>query len=233
MKLSPRRLANALVLAGWCALFWFLLISGRVSLYLSSRTDWIVPIGAVVLTFATIGMLFSARSGGSEPLTRSDGVGSALLLLPVVLVLALPPASLSSFAATRRSSLATAGVAPSAAELASGDISLADVGGALRSPDAMRALRSRAGTEVGFIGFVTRESSASADEFTLNRFMISCCVADALAVRVRVIGTPAGLVKKDDWVSVTGKLYPLGDDVVVDASQVEKVPQPKRPYLNP
>jgi uncharacterized membrane protein YcgQ (UPF0703/DUF1980 family) len=67
----------------------------------------------------------------------------------------------------------------------------------------------------------------------LTRFLISCCVADALSVQVRVTGAPPGEFEKDEWVRVTGGLYPLGREVVVQASDIEEVPRPKHPYLNP
>ena len=46
-----------MVLAAWAGLFWFLWISGREAFYLSTRTDWVVPIAAVLLTAATVGRL--------------------------------------------------------------------------------------------------------------------------------------------------------------------------------
>ena len=80
---------------------------------------------------------------------------------------------------------------------------------------------------------MNRDDGAPADEFTLTRFLISCCVADALSVEVRVVGAPPGRFKKDDWVRVTGALYPLNNEVVVDATEVVEVPRPQEPYLNP
>src|SRR4029450_11931125 len=62
---SPGGLAGALVLAAWAGLFWFLWISGREAFYLSTRTDWIVPIAAVLLTAATVGALASGRVGAA------------------------------------------------------------------------------------------------------------------------------------------------------------------------
>jgi uncharacterized membrane protein YcgQ (UPF0703/DUF1980 family) len=61
---------------------------------------------------------------------------------------------------------------------------------------------------------------------------VSCCVADALSVEVRVVGTPPGKFEQDQWVRVTGTFYPVGHDVVVDASRVVSIPQPDNPYLN-
>jgi uncharacterized repeat protein (TIGR03943 family) len=229
---SPTRVCAAAVLAAWAALFWYLLLSGRTSLYLSSRTDWVIPVGAVLLTAASGGRLASARVDEPQPLTGKDAWGIGLLLAPVIALLALPPASLGSFAAARRSTFLTAGFAPTG-NISTGDLDLIDIVGATRSRAGMRALTKRAGTEVTFVGFVTRDRGATADEFTLNRFVVTCCVADALGVQIRVVGAPPGRFDKDDWVRVTGRLFPLGPDVVVQASQVTAVSQPQHPYLTP
>jgi uncharacterized repeat protein (TIGR03943 family) len=232
MRVSPRRAAAAVVMAAWAGLFWFLIASGRTSLYLSSRTDWVVPVGAVILTLALLGRLASLRTRHSEEVSGRDAAGLATLALPVVVLLALPPASLTSFAAGRRSSFVGAGFVASAADVATGDLSLVDVAGALRSEEAMNALAQRAGEEVTFVGFVNRDPGMPADEFLLTRFLISCCVADALSVEVRVAGAPPGELKQDQWVRVEGKLYPLGREVIVDLTEVTKVARPEQPYLS-
>lgn len=233
MRWSPKRVSGAGALAAWAGLFWFLLVSDRTAFYLSSRTDWVVPVGAVILTIATVGRFASARSDQEEPLSSKEAWGIGVIVLPVVVVLALPPASLSSFAASRRSSFASAGFVTSAEDVAQGEISLADVAGARRDEGAMKALVERAGAEVDFTGFVTRDPSMAADEFVLTRFLISCCVADALSVEVRVVGAPPGEFGEDDWVRVAGKIYPVGGEVILDAEGIEAVARPKRPYLNP
>ena len=227
---GPSAIAILFVLASWAGLYVFLLATGRTSLYLSTRTAWLVPVGAVILIIAAMGHLLT-RSEGPALSNRSVS-GLALILLPVVVVIALPPASLSSFAASRRSSFASAAFVTSVEDIASGDLSLADVAGAVRSDEAMAALAARAGAEVEFVGFVSRDPGMPADEFMLTRFLISCCVADALSVQVRVVDAPAGEFKQDQWVRVTGSVYPLNDEVVVQASEVERVPRPKHPYLN-
>ncbi|HEX2296894.1 MAG TPA: TIGR03943 family protein [Actinomycetota bacterium] len=230
---SAARLASAAAMAAWAALFWWLLATGRSFLYLSDRTDWVVPMGAIILTVAVAGRLWSARGPRPEPLKRSDAWRLGGIVLPVVLTVALPPASLGSYAAGRRSSFVSSGYTSTAADIESGQLSLVDVAGALRSREAMQALVNRAGQEVSFVGFVARDSGMPADEFMLSRFLVSCCVADALSIQVRVVGAPPGELAEDDWVRVTGAFYPLGREVIVDASEVEPVPRPKRPYLNP
>jgi uncharacterized repeat protein (TIGR03943 family) len=230
---SAAKLASSAAMAAWAGLFWWLLLSGRSFFYLSDRTDWVVPMGAIILTIAVAGQLWSARGPRPEPLGRGDAWRLGVIVVPVVATLVAPTASLGSYAASRRSSFVSSGYTTTAADIESGELTLIDVAGAVRSREAMQALVQRAGSEVAFVGFVARDSAMPADEFLLSRFLVSCCVADALSIQVRVVGAPPGELEEDDWVRVTGAMYPLGREVIVDASAVESVPRPKRPYLNP
>jgi putative membrane protein len=233
MRWSPARLLSALALGAWASLFWYLMITDRTSFYLSPRTDWVVPLGAVLLTAAALGRVLSARVSTADPVTRWDALGIGLVVAPVVVVLALPQGALGSYAASRRSSFVGAGFVSSDEDLASGELSLIDIAGAVRSREGMEALAQRAGSEVSFVGFVTRDDATAADEFMLTRFLISCCVADALSVQIRVVGAPPGQFDEDEWVRVTGTIYPLGQEIAVDATEVVSVPRPKDPYLSP
>lgn len=230
---SPLRLLASFVLAAWAGLFWFLIVSGRSNLYLSTRTDWVIPFGAVVLSAAALGRLLSARVPGASTFSRRDLFGSAFMLLPVVAVVALPPTSLGSFAVSRRSSFSSVALSSSPEDLATGDLSLMDLGGAIRSTDGLNALVERAGSPVSFDGFVVRDKGMPADEFQLTRFIVTCCVADALEVDVRVVGVTPGQFAEDDWVNVRGTLYPLESQIVVQASEITPIAKPKRPYLTP
>jgi uncharacterized repeat protein (TIGR03943 family) len=228
---SASRLAQGLALAVWGGLFWFLLVSGRTSLYLSSRTAWVVPVGAIILTLAATGRLATARTEKPQPLGHRTAWGVGFVLLPVAAILALPPAALGSYAASRRS--LAPGFVTTAPDLASGgQVTLASVAAAGWSEDARRSLVRRAGSRVSFEGIVARRDGQAADEFMLTRFIVSCCVADALSVQVRVVGAPPGRFEEDQWLRVSGAFYPVGKEVVVDASEIEPIPQPDDPYLN-
>ncbi len=230
---SASRLASATVLGAWGFLFWFLLATGRSSLYLSTRTKWLIPVGAILLTATAVGRLASARARAAEPLHRKDAWLLGLMVVPVVVVLALPPGALGSFAASRRSSFVRSGYAASASDIASGSLSLIDVAGGQTSKEGEKALAARAGSRVTFVGFVTRYANTPADEFMLTRFIITCCVADATIAQVRVVNAPPGKFEEDDWVEVTGTIYPLGREILVDATSIEGIPRPDKPYLTP
>lgn len=228
--MSVRRLAVAAVLGAWAALFWWLLVTGRSSLYLSTRTAWVVPVGAVLLTIAAAGRALTGRD--RAPLDARAAWTLALIVAPAIAVAALPPATLGSYAAGRRSSFSSASVSAGGG-VAGRDITLADVAAAQSSGAGMRALARRAGSEVTFIGFVGTDQGMPADELRLTRFVVACCVADALSVHVRVVNAPPGRFHQDDWVQVTGRLYPVGKEAVVVADSIEKTKRPDDPYLTP
>ena len=78
-----------------------------------------------------------------------------------------------------------------------------------------------------------RYSDTPPDEILLTRYIITCCVADATIAQVRVVDVPAGTFQQDQWVTVTGLIYPLGREIIVDAKDVAGIPRPSRPYLYP
>lgn len=91
---------------------------------------------------------------------------------------------------------------------------------------------------VTLTGFIATEPDGSG--FVLGRFVMTCCAADAqpLLIYVRYAGED---LAKDRWVEVTGRQVPpppgtSGADlsetrnIVIDASRVDVVEQPRQPY---
>lgn len=230
---SPARVATGVMLASWAAMFWFLLAAGRELLYVSTRTRWVVPTGAIILTGAALGRLLTCRAEEPEPVGRKEVMILALMMVPVITVMVLPPASLGNYATARRSSFLNAGVSRSAEDLASGSLTLVDLASTPTTELSAQALAQRAGDEVAFIGIVTVYADTPADEFYLTRFVVTCCVADATVAQVRVVDVTPGKFADGDWVEVKGAFYPIGDDMIVAADSVKGVPQPHNPYLTP
>ena len=230
---SPGGVAGAVVLAAWAGLFWFLWLSGREAFYLSTRTDWVVPIAAVLLTAATVGRLASARVAIARPLATRELWIMGLMVVPVVLVLFAPVTTLGTFSAGKRSAFSGVGFAASAGDIGSGELTLIDVAAAETSPEGERALAKRAGETVSFVGFVAIRDDTPAAEFLLARYVVTCCVADATIAEVRVVNVTPGQFANEDWVQVTGTIFPIGREVIVDASDIVAVERPDHPYLTP
>ncbi|MEP7059637.1 MAG: TIGR03943 family protein [Actinomycetota bacterium] len=230
MTWNLRRLLAGAVLAAWAALFWFVLLSGRTGLYLSTRTAWLVPAGAAILTVAALGRLASGRSGAPPPVRRSDLRGASLLVIPVIVLLALPASTLGTFALGRRPVFGVGATAPSGG-LSSGTLSMVDVARAQATKEDLAALQHRNAETVVMVGFVATQPGEPSTEFMLSRFIITCCVADATETQVRVVDVPAGSARPNAWVQVTGRIYALGSQVIIDMTSMKPIPRPADPYL--
>jgi uncharacterized repeat protein (TIGR03943 family) len=232
LRWSAMLVAIGLVLLGWALMFWTLFLTGRTYLYLSSRTAWLVPMGAGIMTVAAIGRLWTARSAKEEPLEPRTAWALGIIALPVVLVLALPPSSLGAFSAGKRSTFTGSAIGATARDV-TGPLDFVDIGAAQSFPAAMQQLEAQAGEPITLEGFVTREASAPPDEILLTRYIVTCCVADATIAQVRIVGLPAGDYPDDEWLQVTGAVYPVGREVLVAANTVQQIPVPSEPYLTP
>ena len=88
------------------------------------------------------------------------------------------------------------------------------------------------GRTVRLTGFVVRTTGGP----QLARLTISCCAADAFAVRTGLTGGRADLVPQGTWVEVTGRLVPADDtrarDYVPDLAvrTLREIPRPDEPY---
>jgi uncharacterized repeat protein (TIGR03943 family) len=229
---SPLRLGTGLVLAAWAGLFWFLLATDRTGLFLSSRTAWLVPSGAILLSLAAAGRLASARSREPDPLSRREAWVLGAIALPVVILVAMPPVTLGTYAVGKRASFVGSSIGTSV-RVVSGPLDFVDVAAAQSFDDASKALAKRAGEPIVLDGIVSADEGLPPDEFLLTRFIVTCCTADATIAQVRVVGAPPGAFAPDQWVAVEGRIYPIGREVLVAAERVRAIPAPTDPYLTP
>ena len=221
------------MLAAWAFLFWFLILADRVNLYLSTRTSWVVPMAAVVLSVAAVGRFVVAHSARPESLDLREGVVMSLLVAPVVVLLALPPATLGTFSAPKKATYSGSSAGFYWTFDETSEVNLLMVAAAQTSDEGSQVLAKRAGSEVDFVGFVARNADTPSDELLLTRYVITCCAADATVVQIRVVNVTPGLFDQEDWVEVKGTIYPIGRQVIVVASSIEEAPRPDRPYLTP
>lgn len=236
--MSPRNglaLASAAVLGVWAAAMWFLDLTDRWALLLSTRTHWVLPLGGALLTVGAIARGVSAlrEAGGSNSrVERRHVLTLGVVALPAVVLLAMPGATLGAAAASNRGGVGAAYVSGLSVS-GTGPPTLTEVAAARYSPDVLRLLAKRAGARVTYTGFVRRGPGTPSDQFLLTRFVITCCIADALVAEVRVVGLDEQHIRTNDWVRVTGRIYPVRDAVLLLADAVRSVPRPAHPYITP
>ena len=230
MRLDLRSL-RALALVAWAGVFAWLWATGESVRYLGPRTQWVVPVGAIGLTFAAVGYLYATRAESFSRIGLREGLGLVGLVLPVMAAAVLANAQLGALAASNK--LSSRGIDSSAlARLASRDakhIGFLQLNAAGRDEGLTRELGLGEGKSVELTGFV----SSTGRLFTLSRFYITCCVADAVPIGVRVSTGPRGAkLEKDDWIDVTGALARGHREWIVRALRIEHVKPPSDPYLS-
>jgi uncharacterized repeat protein (TIGR03943 family) len=242
-------MARAVVLAAIAAGIGRLATSGAYAAYVRPGMRIPLLVSAVVLFVLALSSAWSvgtpAAHGHDDHDHDHDHGGfpwvGALLLVPIVCIAIVPILPLGSGAVTERranvlaAGAGSSGTAPSPVT-GSGELTLLDfMTRVVTAPDAPFT------EPVTVTGFVASTSKADG-EFVLGRFVMSCCAADAQPVLVTV-RADGRLPRKDAWVEVTGRQVPAPDglsaeeradpaNVVIDATDVRRVPQPEHPYLN-
>jgi uncharacterized repeat protein (TIGR03943 family) len=163
-------------------------------------------------------------------MSRSDLAGITALLVPIVAVIALPQAELGAQAVSRKatSSGATSALIAPPEPDPDRPPTFIDVHYSNDSTEYATALGIGDGTMLNLTGFVSATNNPN--EFTLTRFYVSCCAADAIPYSVGVL--VAGAEFPDNtWLRVNGVLRSDGEELKLVAESVEEVEQPDNPYL--
>ncbi len=91
------------------------------------------------------------------------------------------------------------------------------------------------GKELTGKGFLYKESGLEEGRFMLGRYMIFCCIADAIVVGFIVEPPPEAHVAEDTWVEVTGEInvgtYQGEETAVVEVTDWQEVEEPGNPYV--
>ncbi|MFI1210271.1 TIGR03943 family putative permease subunit [Streptomyces sp. NPDC020802] len=153
-----------------------------------------------------------------------------LLTAPALALLLFPPPALGSYSAEREEARVAAQGAGTFPELPAGnpvDLTL----GAFASRAEWDTGASLKGRTVRLTGFVTRGDDGT---WSVARLLVTCCAADARALKVEIRGADAPA--PDTWVTVTGTWHPMGEPgsdtarPVLDAESVRRTRAPSDPY---
>jgi uncharacterized repeat protein (TIGR03943 family) len=225
-----RRSIRALALVAWAGVFAWLWATGESVRYLGPRTQWVVPVGAIGLTLAAAGYLYATRADVPGRISLREGLGLTGLVVPIVAAAVLASAQLGALAASNK--LSSRGIDSSAlARLASRDakqVGFLQLNAAGRDDGLTRELGLAAGRSVELTGFVSKIGRP----FTLSRFYISCCVADAVPIGVRVLARESAKLERNDWIDLTGVLTRGQNEWIIKALRIEHVKAPSDPYLS-
>jgi uncharacterized repeat protein (TIGR03943 family) len=233
--LTQRSLRLAL-LAAWTCCLLLLWLGGQVDRYLGPRTAWVVPFGGITLALATLAYAAVTTDGPAtrRGVTRRETLTVVALIAPVLVLFTFADATLGSLAASRKLSSRGIDAASLVRKMAAGkaQTSLLAINVAEDHPNLAAESGVRPGAVVRLRGFVMTPPGASGGSFTIARLFITCCVADAVALRAHVLGAPAyaANLHRDAWVEVDGTVLRRDGHIYVRAAKVQPIAQPSDPY---
>jgi uncharacterized repeat protein (TIGR03943 family) len=220
----------------WSGFLLWLWVSGEVLRYLGPRTSWVALAGAAALAAvaAVYARTIPQESHPARPSAR-ELLGAAALLMPIAVAMLMSGASLGSAAASKKMTVRGVDVAALARSKSdSGEVGLLELYVADESHEYADQHGVVTGERVNVTGFVLKPSTHEGGDFTLARFYLSCCVADAVPVSIRV-HQPAAMnlaTKKDTWLVVTGEVERTSSHVSLQALDVKTTKEPKAPYMS-
>lgn len=239
--------------------------TGTLYFYISSRFDWLTVAAIMGLLVVAGSYRYLLRedeegsagpddsvaegAGGGEPAAGEDDhdhshrlswSGLVLISLPIVLGILVPPRPLGVAALQNREISAGALDSVLPAAVRSSRVQESSERTILDWVLAFHEGERPAETDTAdVIGFVYLDDASEEVQFTLTRFVVGCCAADAMAVGLPV-SLAAGLPSEEElaegqWVRVVGQFAtPAGNALpVLMADRLETVPEPNQPYLYP
>ena len=153
---------------------------------------------------------------------RVSPASAALLLLPVAVGVTLTPVLAS------RVSAGTAQPTTLAARIGDGSNPLLGGGGGAVTLLQILLAEQQVGG-VALAGRLVQVEAVVGADHTLTRSVIVCCAADAQTVDLPESGPDLGPTGR--WVRVTGRLAPVGTQLVLAATSVTTIPTPAEPFL--
>ena len=249
---------KGLLLLGLGIFLFTRITSGTLNYYISQKFDWLTIAAVLGLVVVGLSYRYLLQEAEDTPAAPDDPApvpsreddhhhghalgwsGLVLISLPIVLGLLVPPRPLGVAALQNR-------------EISAGGLDSvlpAAVGSSLVQDSSERTIldwvlafhqgeRPAETDTADVVGFVYLGDAADEVQFTLTRFVVGCCAADAMAVGLPVsLGaglSSEGELEEGQWVRVVGQFAARGgnDIPVLMAEELEVVPEPNQPYLYP
>jgi uncharacterized repeat protein (TIGR03943 family) len=224
---SVRLLLISTVFLVLAATFTWLLMGDRYSMYLSRKLWPLILVGALGSLLLSIGLLFSRLMARREHETRGDLMTAGILLLPLLYLVVHEGDTLGAYAFRQRS--------VSMVESVDSPLTFCSDGDTVRT-DLHRLLTDYP-TLLGRPLVVEGALDVSGERPVLFRFMIVCCLNDAVPQAMFVESAGLDSLQDDTWLTIRG----TADTLMIDGltypcvKEVEfaVIPAPSSPYMYP
>lgn len=250
---------QAFIFIGWGLFILDKIMSGKVLFYINRRYILLIFITALAFLGLAQAVLNAVMQSKKGPHPTDDAVepehshatghlhgerpaswGLLILALPLILGLVIPPRPLGSSVVANRG-VNTAAPLGKLANISTTTISVSTTQRSVLDWvgdfDAASDPASFKGQLADVTGFVYHDPRLPKNQFLVSRFIVTCCVADAVALGMVVDWPDAAKLTENSWVDVQGNINvaSIGGQTIpgVSANKVETISMPDQPYLFP
>jgi uncharacterized repeat protein (TIGR03943 family) len=230
---------KALVLVGTAIFLANKLFSGGLYYYIAPRFAWLslVAVGLLLALAQSYGYHAEKDKPHHDHGGHTRGWHLLIVALPVILGTLVSPRPLGTDAAGQRGAASAITVPAGGGRTLTISDAERDIFDWAVEMSKDRAAGALDGRLADVTGFVYRDERFKENQFMVSRFVVVCCVADAVPVGL-VVEAPDGDSFPDDaWVQVKGVFAAGSFDgepmPVLEASAVTAVTPPLHPYLYP
>jgi uncharacterized repeat protein (TIGR03943 family) len=221
----------ASIFMAWAGVLAWLILSGRYQHFIRPGF-WAMLLWAFIIRLAFAAVLFyRIRSDQAVNYGPLIWVRMGVVLLPLFCLFLVQGGTLGSHAFKNRS---TSTVLPKLL-LQSKKNEMPPKDGKLTTLQILQYFKEFVGKSIVTEGQVYRDETVPENHFLVFRFLVLCCVADALPAGALVLDDDAESFKQDSWVRVQGV---LGLKIVnglyfptIKADKVTPIDTPELPYL--
>lgn len=226
-----------ILLAGLATFLYQRLVDGTILFYVNRRFIWLIWAAVGALLLIALSYSFHQRPPEHEHDHALSWVTASLVALPLLLGWMIAPQPLGMAALVNRelSTAPTFAFAPAAnpAQQARAEREETILGWVMAFGPHPN-LNAFAGQPVAVTGFVYRRPDLPPDTWLVSRFLVMCCIADALPVSLAVYA-PGVTVEDDMWVRIEGHFAAetVGQipTPLLIAAAVTPIEPPANPYL--
>ena len=228
-------LLKMLVYTAWMVTFVLLLLSGRYKMHIAIHLWPIIAAGAIISGLFLVFLLLSPALFRKEEESKADLVDAGILLFPLIYLVFSAGDQLGAYAYSRRSismveSLDNIAFQPGSSELQD-TVMRTDLYSLLSDYE------NAFGHTVLFEGSLIHTDSISGNMPVLFRFLIVCCVNDAIPYGIFLEADSATGIPDDQWLRVTG----TADTLIIDEEvfpciknmEITVLESPECPYMYP
>jgi len=230
--LRKRNFYQVLTVFIWFAFISITLITGKLQIYINKRFFPFTILASFLLLIMLFIKIKRFKKEGSEMAGIISTLSFLIFLFPVLLAIVVRPDNLPVLAAAKRG-ISQAFTGGDIKEILQAQLETEGKYKKLNIKQLLTLAKNKPeeidGKDISVEGFVLKNQDT--EKFTLVRFLITCCAADATPLGVDVEYTDTGKLKQNSWVKVYGRCSLTEGKATILADEVKETQPPANVYL--